>query len=159
MSSSRRDTRCALVTGVQTCARPISLGSTFLDRVTVDTLKAQLDDVQAQVDVTNEENATLGHEVDELSTRDDALAEVLPERLLDGRLDGVPVLDIATRGTPAASTEQALGALDAARDDLAGPWWTTDRREPDAAEGVDCHREQPRLPHGPVEPRPPAGEP
>src|SRR3546814_3245534 len=89
----------------------LTLGSTFLDRVTVDTLKAQLDDVQAQVDLTNEENATLGREVDELSTRDDALAEVLPERLLDGRLDGVPVLAIATRGTPAASMEQAFGAL------------------------------------------------
>src|SRR3546814_18983425 len=89
----------------------LTLGSTFLDRVTVDTLKAQLDDVQAQVDLTNEENATLGHEVDELSTRDDALAEVLPERLLDGRLDGLPVLALATRGTPAAPLEQALGEI------------------------------------------------
>src|SRR3546814_18509249 len=86
----------------------LTLGSTFLDRVTVDTLKAQLDDVQAQVDLTNEENATLGHEVDELSTRDDALAAVLPERLLDGRLDGVPVLAIAPRGPPAAERQSVV---------------------------------------------------
>ena len=105
----------------------LTLGSTFLDRVTVDTLKAQLDDVEEQVDRTNRENELLGGRVGDLEARDDALSTALPERLLSGQLEEVPVLVLATQGTSEAAVEEAIGALGGAGADVAGTWWLTDR--------------------------------
>lgn len=105
----------------------LTLGSTFLDRVTVDTLKAQLDDVEAQVARTEQESSELRSELDALRARNEALQEALPERLLSGRLDGVPVLVIASRGTAPELHGEALGALGSAGADVAGTWWLTDR--------------------------------
>lgn len=105
----------------------LTLGSTFLDRVTVDTLKAQLDDVEAQVEQTNEDNVVLGARVEDLEARDEALSAALPDRILTGHLDEVPVLVLATRGTSEPALEEAIDALGAAGADVAGTWWLTDR--------------------------------
>lgn len=105
----------------------LTLGSTFLDRVTVDTLKAQLDDVEAQVERTNAENEELSARLRDLQERDDALVAALPERLLSGRLDDVPVLVVATDGTPQPTVDQSTQALEAAGADVMGSWLLTDR--------------------------------
>jgi len=105
----------------------LTLGSTFLDRVTVDNLKGQLDEVQDDVDRTQAANADLRGRVDALEERDGALAEALGERLVTGRLADVPVLVIAAEGTDEELVDQAVTALDAAGADLAGTWWLTER--------------------------------
>lgn len=105
----------------------LTLGSTFLDRVTVDTLKAQLDDVEAQADRTSTENDALSARVRDLEERDEALAAALPDRLLDGRLTDVPVLVVATEGTDEALVDVAIAALGAADADVSGTWWLTER--------------------------------
>lgn len=105
----------------------LTLGSTFLDRVTVDNLKSQLDTVQRRVDETETANEALTSRVDALDERDDALAGELPERLLGGHLDAVPVLVVATRGTDEALVQASVAALSAAGAQVAGTWWLTDR--------------------------------
>lgn len=114
----------------------LTLGSTFLDRVTVDNLKDQLDTVQARVNETNARNEELGAEVDRDDRRDEELASQLPEQLFAGQLADVPVLVIATAGTDEALVDRALGALSAAGADLAGTWWITDRWQLDDADEV-----------------------
>lgn len=105
----------------------LTLGSTFLDRVTVDTLKSQLDTVEAQVRDTGADNEALRDRVGALEDRDAGLAEELPERLLAGHLDAVPVLLLATRGTDEPLVAATVGALSAAGADVAGTWWLTER--------------------------------
>lgn len=114
----------------------LTLGSTFLDRVTVDTLKNQLDDVQVRVDETEAENEELASRLRSLEDRDDGFAAELPERLLGGHLDAVPVLVVATRGTDEALVESTIGALSAGGAQVAGTWWLTDRWLLDDADEV-----------------------
>ncbi|MGH9275294.1 MAG: copper transporter [Acidimicrobiales bacterium] len=105
----------------------LTLGSSFLDRVTVDNLKERLDMVQERVEETRAENDALQSRVGALEQREQDLATELPERLLAGRLDAVPVLVIATEGTSESLVNQAVGALASAGADVAGTWWLTDR--------------------------------
>jgi hypothetical protein len=114
----------------------LTLGSTFLDRVTVDNLKNQLDTVEEQVGETRATNEELARRVGELEERDQDLAAELPERLLTGHLDAVPVLVVAADGTDEALVDQAIAALASAGADVAGTWWLTDRWLLDDADEV-----------------------
>jgi hypothetical protein len=105
----------------------LTLGSTFLDRVTVDNLNNQLSDVSAQVSQTREQIEDLRGQVDRSTKRDAELAAELPEQLLAGRLDGVPLLVIATRGTDENLVNQTRAALAGAGAQVAGTWWLTER--------------------------------
>lgn len=104
----------------------LTLGSSFLDRVTVDNLKNRLDAVQERVDATESENGALKGAVDALDSRDSLFSAALPERLLSGHLDEVPVLVIATSGTDDRFVAAAIGALASAGAQVAGTWWLTD---------------------------------
>lgn len=104
----------------------LTLGSSFLDRVTVDNLKNQLETVQRRVEKTERDNSELTGQVGSLQQRDDAFADELRERLLGGHLTGVPVLVIAARGTDDALIDSASNALSAAGAQVAGTWWLTD---------------------------------
>lgn len=105
----------------------LTLGSTFLDRVTVDVLKNRLDNVQIRVEKSEEANDLLTDRVNAFEQRDSDFATELPERVLAGHLDAVPVLVIATVGTNQALVDQTVGALASAGADVAGTWWLTDR--------------------------------
>ena len=115
----------------------LTLGSTFLDRVTVDNLEAQLTEVEADVRATNARNAELNDQVTRDRERDEALAEQLPERLAEGHLDDVPVLLIATEGTDEALVERAVTTLGAGGADVAGTWWATERWSLDDEQEID----------------------
>lgn len=105
----------------------LTLGSSFLDRVTVDTLNNQLTTLEAQIGETRDENRDLGRRAGALSDRDGMLAEQLGERVLGGRLTDVPVLVIATAGTDQAWVDRTVSALGASGAQVAGTWWLTDR--------------------------------
>lgn len=115
----------------------LTLGSTFLDRVTVDNLNSQLSEVSAEVSETRTEIEGLREQINRSTERDAELASELPEQLLTGRLTAVPTLVIATRGTEAKLVDQARDVLAAAGSEVAGTWWLTDRWELDDAEEVD----------------------
>lgn len=104
----------------------LTLGTSFLDRVTVDTLKQQLDDVEARVQATDAENSALSDEVGQLLERDRGLADGL-DRLVDERLAGVPVLVLATEGTDREHLTRLVDLLSASGAEVAGTWWFTDR--------------------------------
>jgi hypothetical protein len=105
----------------------LTLGSSFLDRVTVDQLKQRLDDLQTRVEESDAANDELGGRLGALEQRDQDLATELPERLLAGRLDAVPVLVIAAEGTSDALVNQTVDALASAGADVAGTWSLTER--------------------------------
>jgi hypothetical protein len=105
----------------------LTLGSTFLDRVTVDNLNNQLSDVSAQVGETRREIESLRGQVDRADERDAELADELPEQLFTGHLEAVPVLVIATRETDENLVNQTRAALGSAGAQVAGTWWLTDR--------------------------------
>lgn len=105
----------------------LTLGSTFLDRVTVDTLKNQLDAVQARVDETEAANRRLNERVDTFEGREAELLSELPERMLVGHLTDVPVLLVATEGTDAELVDQTVAALAGAGADVVGGWRLTAR--------------------------------
>lgn len=114
----------------------LTLGSTFLDRVTVDTLKSQLDSVQERVDATEAENNDLASRLTALDERDSELASDLAERLVEGHLEGVPVLLVVSDGTDQQMVEQTIGTLRGAGADVAGAWWLTERWALDDSEEV-----------------------
>jgi hypothetical protein len=105
----------------------LTLGSSFLDRVTVDTLQRQLTTVEGQVRETRSENSDLRRWVDEREDLDRALADQLPERVLGDHLAEVPVLVIATDGTDEDLVDRAVASLAGSGADVAGTWWVTDR--------------------------------
>lgn len=105
----------------------LTLGSTFLDRVTVDTLKEQLDTVQAAVDASEAESAELRERLSAFQAREEELAAELPERLVAGRLDEVPVLVVTTDGTAEALVEQTVSVVTGAGAEIVGSWGLTSR--------------------------------
>jgi Copper transport outer membrane protein, MctB len=105
----------------------LTLGTSFLDRATVDSLESQLNDVEFEVQQTNEQNARLRDAVEELEERGEALREAIPERLIAGHLPEVPVLVIATEGTSSELVDDTVNALSAAGAEVAGTWWFTER--------------------------------
>jgi len=114
----------------------LTLGSSFLDRVTVDTLKHRLNSVQDRVDATEAENGLLKNEVGSLDERDRLFAAALPERLLTAHLADVPVLVIATKGTDDKLVASTVSALASAGAQVAGTWWLTDSWALDASSQV-----------------------
>ncbi|MEX2292262.1 MAG: copper transporter [Acidimicrobiales bacterium] len=104
----------------------LTLGSSFLDRVTVDNLKHRLDAVQERVEATERENDLLAGRVGAFDSRDAAFVDELSGRILQGHLDAVPVLLVATEGTDEALVTDALTALSAGGAQVAGTWWLTD---------------------------------
>lgn len=105
----------------------LTLGSTFLDRVTVDHLESQLTDVEHQVKATQAENGQLRDRVSRSQKRSADLAAQLPEQMLGGHLDAVPVLVLATEGTDEDLVASTVRALAGAGAQVAGTWWLTDR--------------------------------
>jgi hypothetical protein len=105
----------------------LTLGSSFLDRVTVDTLNNQLTALEGQIGETRAENRDLGRRAGALADRDALLGEQLGERVLRERLADVPVLVIASAGTDEAWVERTMSVLGASGARVSGTWWLTDR--------------------------------
>jgi hypothetical protein len=105
----------------------LTLGSSFLDRVTVDNLQSRLTRVEKQVEDTRDENKRLQDQVSNFQKREDALAAQLPEQLLSGHLDGVPLLVLATKGTDDALVNRTIAALTSSGAQVSGTWWLTDK--------------------------------
>ncbi len=114
----------------------LTLGSSFLDRVTVDTLENQLETVQARVEETEAENGMLRERVAALESRDEELARDMAERLVAGHLEGVPVLVVATEGTDEALVESVVQTVGGAGGQPLGTWWLTSRWTLDDEEEV-----------------------
>jgi len=104
----------------------LTLGSTFLDRATVDNLNGQLENLETRLEEREQEIGELRDQVD----RGVALQEALDEQaagLLADRLDPVPVLVVASEGVDQADIDGTTAALQVAGADVQGVWWLSER--------------------------------
>ena len=114
----------------------LTLGSTFLDRATVDNLQGQLDNLQGRLEEREEQVNELQGALDD----DRAVRDALDEQgagLLAGLLEDVPVAVVASRGVDEDQVEGAVEALEASGAVVHGLLWLTDRWTLDEDAEVD----------------------
>jgi len=101
----------------------IVMGSTVIDRVTVDALSNKLDNVRRSVDGIREENGRLKGQVDQ--GRDFAITT--RDQLLRGHLKGVPVMVVAVAGVDRKPVDELRQALVTAQATVEGTVWFTSK--------------------------------
>jgi uncharacterized coiled-coil protein SlyX len=104
----------------------LTLGSTFLDRATVENLDGQLQNLETRLADRDEQIQELQGQLE----RSEALQAALDEQgsaLLTDRLDDVPVVVLASAGVDEADIDGVLDALQTAGADVRGRWWLTER--------------------------------
>jgi hypothetical protein len=101
----------------------IVMGSTVIDRVTVDALNNKLDAVQRSVGTIREENARLDKEV----KQGQAFAETTRDQLLRGHLRGVPVMVVAIAGVDRRPVDDLRQTLVSAQATMQGTIWFTSK--------------------------------
>ncbi|HEX4901868.1 MAG TPA: copper transporter [Acidimicrobiales bacterium] len=104
----------------------LTLGSTFLDRATVDNLNGQLESLEGRLGERDAQIDELQQQVE----RTQALQESLDEQgpgLLAGRLDPVPVLLVASQGVDEADVDGVVQSLEVAGAEVQGLWWLSER--------------------------------
>ena len=94
----------------------IAMGATVVDRATVDLLQRRLDTVRAESERTDKANGDLRTELD----RWNQFVSQAGERLLAGRLTGVPVVTIYVEGSERAPFDALRQALVAAGANVQG---------------------------------------
>ena len=99
----------------------IVMGSTVIDRVTVDALNDNLDDVRRSVGAIREENRKLG---DQIKQGQD-FAETTRDQLLRGHLRNVPVMVVAIAGIDRRPVDELRRALAGAQATMQGTIWFT----------------------------------
>jgi hypothetical protein len=113
----------------------VALGSTFLDRATLNVLEGQIESAENRIKATNEENDRLNQQVSQARERDAALTLVGSEQLLAEELTDLPVLVIAAPGVDDDTKNLLSTILDRSGADLRG---TVELSEDLAfADGVD----------------------
>lgn len=104
----------------------LTLGSTFLDRATVDNLQGQLQRLETRLQDRESEVNALQEQLAASEARQEALDEQ-GTVLLSGRLEDEPVLVLGSRGVAESEVREAVEALVVAGADVQGLWWFTDR--------------------------------
>jgi hypothetical protein len=105
----------------------IAMGTTVIDKVTVDTLRSQLETIEEQRDDARKSADQLTAELNDLRDQMRQLGAQGTSELLADRLDGVPVVVVATRGVDKDSVDGLRGALDASGAADGGTVWLTDK--------------------------------
>ena len=105
----------------------IIMGTAVIDRAVVDRLETQQAGLQDDVDEVQAENNRLRGALREEREAAQQLAEEGAARLLDGELEGVPVLVVAARGAVDDGLDELVDLLDRADAAYAGTLWLTDR--------------------------------
>jgi hypothetical protein len=101
----------------------IVMGSTVIDRVTVDALNNRLEDVRRSVEGIRDENGRLRGQVDQ--SRD--FAVTTRDELLRGHLRGIPVMVVAVSGVDRRPVDELRQALVGAQATMQGTIWFTSR--------------------------------
>jgi len=104
----------------------LTLGSTFLDRATVENLSGQLENLEGRLGERDEQIDELQRQVDRTESLQESLDEQGPG-LLAGRLDPVPVLLVASQGVDEADVDGVVQSLEIAGAEVQGLWWLSER--------------------------------
>ena len=104
----------------------VTLGSTFLDRATVENLNGQLESLETRLGDRDVQIEELRSELEGSEALQVALDEQGAELLAD-RLDPVPVVVLAAQGVDEDDLSGAVESMQVAGADVHGIWWLTDR--------------------------------
>lgn len=99
----------------------IGIGATVVDQGQVDVIKGQLDSVRKRTEETNAENERLQSIVDDSA----AFEEQVGNQLIAGRLAGVPVLLVASKGVDREPVDDLRQSILAAGASYQGALWFT----------------------------------
>lgn len=105
----------------------IIMGTAVIDRAVVDRLERQQDGLRRDIDDVRSENARLRAELNGERDASQRLADEGSQRLLDGALNGTPVLVVGIRNVETKGLEDLLALLRRAQADYRGTLWFTDR--------------------------------
>jgi Copper transport outer membrane protein, MctB len=103
------------------------LGTTFLDDALEQTLKKQLNDLEASLASARQRNDELTRQLKAYQEESATLDEQLGERLYPGQLSNDPVLVVATKGVDKKWVDETMLVLGQANAQVLGTWWLTDR--------------------------------
>jgi hypothetical protein len=103
----------------------ILMGSTVVDRATVDFLRGRLDGLERARDTARGNAAEIGAERDQLRDLQEQFAVEGRAQLVRGHLTDVPVLLVGARGMAREPVEELTGALQEAGARLQGTLWLT----------------------------------
>jgi hypothetical protein len=103
----------------------IAMGTTVIDKVTVDTLRSQLKTIEEQRDDARQSADQLTAQLNDLHDQMRELGAQGTAELLADRLDGVPVVVVATRGVDQDSVDGLRSALTASGAADGGTLWLT----------------------------------
>jgi hypothetical protein len=101
----------------------IVMGSTVIDRVTVDALNNKLDGVQRSIGAIRDENGRLGSQV----KQGQLFAEGTRDQLLRGHLRSIPVMVVAVTGVDRRPVDDLRQALVGAQATIQGTIWFTSK--------------------------------
>ena len=127
----------------------VALGSTFLDRATVDLLENRIGAAEARIDATNAENEQLTRELEAAEERDASLIVLASEDLVADHLTDQPVLVIAAPGVGEENLDALNTVLERTGADLAGTVRLSDRlalEEVDDDLAADLDLDEPTAP-------------
>jgi hypothetical protein len=108
----------------------LAFGAAFVDRLTIDALERNIDAVENQNQTLEERTSRLEQRVEAAEGVEQAMLEQGLPQLVQGRLEGVPVLVLATRGIDEDPVTGDGGIVDAVVDagaSFGGVLWLTDR--------------------------------
>jgi len=112
------------------------LGTTFLDDALEQTLKKQLNDLEASLSDSRARNDELTRQLKAYQEEAAALDDQLGERLYPGQLSNDPVLVVTTKGVDKKWVDETMQVLGQANAQVLGTWWLTDRLNLDDDEKV-----------------------
>lgn len=107
----------------------VVMGSTVIDRVTVETLEAQQDRLDTDLAAADSTNKKIEGELDDLRHVYDQVTKETAERLVPGALLDLPVLLLGVRGNEVSGFSQLLETLTLANAKVQATLWFTERFE------------------------------
>ncbi len=105
----------------------VAMGSTLIQRATIDTLENRLDDQQERLEETDAENQQLEAELAAVEQLDEQFGDQATEQLLRGRLVRVPVMVFAAEGIDDGGLDGIRRSIVNAGADFRGTFRTTER--------------------------------
>ncbi|MFA9563444.1 MAG: copper transporter [Acidimicrobiales bacterium] len=105
----------------------VAMGSTLIQRATIDTLENRLDDQKQRLEETDAENQQLEADLAARDQLDSQFGAQATEQLLRGRLDQVPVMIFAAEGIDEAGLDGVKRSIVNAGADFRGTFRTTER--------------------------------
>lgn len=103
------------------------LGTAFVDEAVVGALRGQLDGLESDLGDAREQTGELRDDISFYEDEQQALDAELSQHVVDGSLEGAPVLFIHTEGTDDELVDRVFEGLTAADADVLGAWELTER--------------------------------